>query len=78
MSIHGGYDTAYANDFPDRVAPLDILKRLANKGFIGEVHEKMYTTTGTGTSVSNSESFGRDIGSKLKDYNVDGVILTST
>ncbi len=35
MSIHGGYDTAYANDFPDRVAPLDILKRLANKGFIG-------------------------------------------
>lgn len=77
-TIHGGYDPVYANDFPDRVAPLDLLKKSQQNGVIGKVYEYFYTTTGTGTSVGNSITFGREIGQELKDAGVDGVIVTST
>ena len=77
-TVHGGYDPVYANEVPDRVAPLDELKRLEKEGVIGKVYKYFYTTTGTGTSVENSENFGREIGQELKDAGVDGVLLTST
>ncbi len=77
-TIHGGYDPVYANEIPDRVAPLDMLKALESEGVIGNVYEYFYTTTGTGTSVANSVKFGEEIGQELKDAGVDGVILTST
>lgn len=77
-TIHGGYDPVYANEVPDRVAPLDELKRLEKEGVIGKVYKYFYTTTGTGTSVENSEKFGTEIGKELKDAGVDGVLLTST
>lgn len=77
-TIHGGYDPVYANEWADRVAPLDELKKLEKAGKIGSVYKYFYTTTGTGTSVANSEKFGREIGEELKAAGVDGVILTST
>lgn len=36
-STHGGYDTAYANENPNRVAPLDLLKEFEKEGVIGKV-----------------------------------------
>jgi betaine reductase len=77
-STHGGYDTAYANENPNRIAPLDILKEFEKAGFIGKVYDWFFTTTGTGTSVSNAQKFGTEIGKILKEAGVDGVILTST
>lgn len=77
-TTHGGYDPVYANENPNRVAPLDLLKDLAKAGYIGKVFDFFYTTTGTGTSVSNAVKFGREIGKELKEAGVDGVILTST
>lgn len=77
-TIHGGYDPVYANEKPDRVAPLDILKEMEKDGTIGKVYDYFYTTTGTGTAVGNSIKFGVEIGKELKDAKVDGVILTST
>lgn len=77
-TIHGGYDPVYANEKPDRVAPLDILKEMEKEGTIGGVYKYFYTTTGTGTAVGNSIKFGVEIGKELKDAKVDGVILTST
>jgi len=77
-TTHGGYDPVYANEIPDRVAPLDILKELQKEGYIGKVYDFFYTTTGTGTSVSNDVKFGTEIGKELKEAGVDGVILTST
>lgn len=77
-TIHGGYDPVYANEKPDRVAPLDILKEMEKEGKIGGVYKYFYTTTGTGTAVGNSIKFGVEIGKELKDAKVDGVILTST
>lgn len=77
-STHGGYDPVYANEIPDRVAPLDILKEYEKEGYIGKVYKFFYTTTGTGTAVSKSKEFGIEIGAELKEAGVDGVILTST
>ena len=77
-STHGGYDTAYANENPNRVVPLDLLKDFEKEGIIGKVHDWFYTTTGTGTSVSNAQKFGTEIGKELLNAGVDGVILTST
>lgn len=78
FTIHGGYDPVYANEKPDRVAPLDILKQYEDEGYIGNVYRYFYTTTGTGTSVANAIKFGKEIGKELKEAKVDGVILTST
>lgn len=77
-TIHGGFDPVYANEIPDRIAPLDMLKEFEKEGVIGKVFEYFYTTTGTGTSVGNSIIFGTEIGKELKEAGVDGVILTST
>lgn len=77
-TTHGGYDPVYANEIPDRVAPLDVLKEFEGEGYIGKVYNWFYTTTGTGTAVSKSIEFGIEIGAELKAAGVDGVILTST
>jgi betaine reductase len=77
-TTHGGYDPVYANEIPDRVAPLDILREFEKEGYIGKVYDFFYTTTGTGTSVSKAKEFGTQIGAELKAAGVDGVILTST
>ena len=77
-TIHGGFDPVYANESPDRVAPLDMLKEYQKEGIIGNVFQYFYTTTGTGTSVGNAIKFGTEIGKELKEAGVDGVILTST
>lgn len=78
MTVHGGFDPVYCNERADRVAPLDQLVRLQSEGRIGQVYKYFYSTTGTGTSVANSEQFGQEIGQELADAGVDGVILTST
>lgn len=77
-TIHGGYDPVYANEYPDRVVPLDGLRKMQDNGEIGQVYQYFYTTTGTGTAVGNSIKFGTEIGKELKEAGVDGVILTST
>lgn len=78
ITVHGGFDPVYANEKADRIAPLDELMRLKKLGKIGDVYKYFYSTTGTGTSVANSEQFGREIGKELAEAKVDGVILTST
>ena len=77
-TIHGGFDPVYANAVPDRIAPLDMLNEFKKEGTIGDVFKYFYTTTGTGTSVGNSVTFGTEIGKELSEAGVDGVILTST
>lgn len=78
ITVHGGFDPVYANDTPDRVAPLDLMVEAVEEGKIGSVYKYFYTTTGTGTAVGKSEEFGIEIGKELKEAGVDGVILTST
>lgn len=78
QTAHGGYDQTYANQDPDRVLPVDVLRDLVKEGKIGSVYENFYSTVGNGTAVANAKKFGTEIGKKLKDANVQAVILTST
>jgi len=77
-TAHGGYDPTYANDDPNRALPVDAMRELEREGVIGKFHEVFYSTVGNGTSVANASRFGSEIAQKLKDHNVDAVIVTST
>lgn len=77
QSAHGGYDNTYANDDPNRVLPIDVMRELEQElGF--RQHEWYYATVGNGTSVDNAQKFGREIAVDLIRDGVQAVILTST
>ena len=78
QTAHGGYDQTYANQDPDRVLPVDVLREMEKQGKIGKLFHEFYTTVGNGTAVGNAKKWGAEIGKKLKDANVQAVILTST
>lgn len=77
-TAHGGYDPVYANENPNRVLPVDVLRDLEKEGRIGKLHDKYYATVGNGTSVANARKFASEYALKLKADNVDAVIMTST
>ena len=77
-TAHGGYDPVYANADPNRVLPVDALRQLEREGKIGRLHEMFYSTVGNGTSVAASKAYAAEYAKKLKDANVDAVIMTST
>jgi glycine reductase len=77
-SIHGGYDRVWANEDPDVVLPLDVMREMEKQGVFGKLYDYVFTTTGTGTAVANAERFGQEIGEQLKKDGVDAAILTST
>lgn len=78
ISIHGGYDTSFANADPNRIVPLDVMRELEREGVIKKVHEVFFSTVGTGASLLNGEKFGREIAHSLKDAHVDAAIMVST
>lgn len=77
-TAHGGYDPVYANEDPDRVLPVDVLRDLEKEGRIGELHHLFYTTVGNGTAVKSSAAFAKEYSKKLLADGVDAVIMTST
>lgn len=77
QSAHGGYDNTYANDDPNRVLPIDVMRELEKeKGF--QQYEWYYATVGNGTSVDSAQKFAREIATDLLRDGVQAVILTST
>ena len=77
-AVHSGYDTASANQDPNRLVPLDTVRELAREGVIGAVHEFIHSTGGAHAAVENATQIGRQIADQLKAAGVSGVILTST
>jgi glycine reductase len=77
---HGGYDNRIAQEEPNRLLPLDVLREFEHEKAIGKVAEFFYTTSGNATSVENATRFGKaiaeDIRKRFKE-NV-GVIFTAT
>jgi len=78
QTAHGGYDPVYANDDPNRVLPVDVMREFEAQGVIGELHRYYYATVGNGTSVANAKGFAAKYAEELKADGVDAVILTST
>lgn len=78
QTAHGGYDPVYANEDPDRVLPVDVLRELEKEGAIGQLHRYYYSTVGNGTSVGNAKKFASEFAKELKADGVIAVILTST
>ena len=77
QSAHGGYDNTYANEDPNRVLPIDMMRKLEKTlGF--KVHPWYYATVGNGTSVDNARKFAKEIAVELIRDGVQAVILTST
>jgi len=77
-AVHSGYDTAFANQDPNRLVPLDTMRELAREGVIGKLHEFVHSTGGAHAAVENAVQIGRQIAGRLKAAGVTGVILTST
>ena len=77
-TAHGGYDPTYANEDPNRVLPLDVVRDLEREGRIGRLHPCYYATVGNGTSVARAGQFAREIAQELISAGVQAVIVTST
>jgi len=76
--VHSGYDTAFANEDPHRLVPLDTMRELEREGAIGKLYEFVHATGGAHAAVENATRIGQGIAEKLKAAGVTGVILTST
>ncbi len=77
-TIHAGYDPAAANEDPNRVLPLDAVRKYEAEGMIGKIHDYFYATVGTGTTQGEAARMGREIAEDLLASGVQAVILTST
>jgi glycine reductase complex component B subunit gamma len=76
--VHSGYDTTAANEDPNRLVPLDVMRELEKEGAIGKLYDVIHATGGAHAAVENATSIGRQIAERLKAGGVQGVILTST
>ena len=77
-AMHTGYDTSTVNHDPDRLVPLDALRRLERAGKFGRLHDCYYVTTGTGAMPAKMQEIGAGIAAELSAAAVNGVILTAT
>lgn len=76
--VHGGYDNSHVQDDPDRLVPVDVLRDMEQDGLIGKLHNEFLSATGNANPLENSRRIGREIADRLKEAQVDAVILTST
>jgi glycine reductase len=74
---HGGYDKRYVEEDPDRMVPVDVMRQLEREGVVGKVHDQFISTSGLANPIANSRRLGREIAQKLKEDEVDAVILVS-
>lgn len=78
QSIHGGYDTTRANEDPDRVLPVDVLRELEAEGAIGRLLGDYWVFVGSGASTTNARRFAEEMARELHASSVEGVIFTAT
>ena len=76
--IHSGYDGTWVMQNPLRLVPIDVLRELVDEGELGAVDPYVYVACGNCASVSGSKRKGEQIASRLREENIQAVILTST
>ena len=77
-AMHTGYDTSTVNADPDRLIPVDAMRRLERAGNFGRLHDYYYVTTGTGAMPAKMQELGVGIAEELSSSGVNGVVLTAT
>lgn len=78
VSVHGGFSTAWANEDPQRILPLDVARDFERDGRVGRVAPTYFVTAGNGTSVANARRFGVEWAAQLRKAGVQAAILTAT
>ena len=76
--VHGGFDTTFINEDPNRLVPLDTMRELVKEHFFGKLHDYYYVTVGSMGSILTMKRFGAEIAEDLKAAKVNGVLLTAT
>lgn len=76
-SIHGGYDQKYADANPMTHIPADALRRAEREGKMGWLLPYYFSTTGNLTSLTNAVKMAKEIGDRLREENIQAVILGS-
>ena len=77
-TAHGGYDPVYANEDPNRVLPVDVLRQMDRYGKIGKLHRYFYSTVCNGSAVAASRKFAEAYAKKMLEAGVQACIMTST
>ncbi|MGI6157179.1 MAG: glycine/betaine/sarcosine/D-proline family reductase selenoprotein B [Saccharofermentanales bacterium] len=75
---HQGYNNAYVEEDPNRLVPVDALRKLVEEGVIGSLNDCFYSTAGVMTPMEKCKEFGEGIARALKDDRCDAAIETST
>ena len=78
ISIHGGFNTVFVNEEPDRMLAVDAFRRLATEGEIAELHDDFLSTCGNGGAFVEMDGIGRAWAVELKKTGVEGVVLPAT
>ncbi|SHH60313.1 glycine reductase [Sporobacter termitidis DSM 10068] len=75
--VHGGFDTSFVLQDPNRLVPLDALRILSGEGFV-KMHEAFLSTSGLTTPVTSSVSIAKGMIDYVRSHSIDAAILTST
>lgn len=75
---HGGYDTKYISQDPNRIVPVDVLRDFENEGKIYQLYGCFFSTSGVGVAIDHARKMGEEISNQIKKAEISGVILTST
>lgn len=75
---HQGYNNAFVLQDPNRLVPVDAMRKLVKEGVIGSLNEVFYSTAGVMTPMEKCKEFGEGIAKLLKDSECDAAIETST
>jgi betaine reductase len=78
ISIHGGFNTLFVNEEPDRMLAVDAFRRMEYAGEIGALHDDFLSTCGNGGAFTDMDGIGRAWAAELKKAGVEGAILPAT
>lgn len=78
ICIHSGFDNFLANENPNIVVPLDVMRDMEKKEVFAELYPYFYATTGTGTAQAQAVKMSHEMIEDMKAEGIDAAILTST
>lgn len=77
-SAHGMAAGKFADEDPDRLLPLDVLREMEKENVFKKLLDHYYVTVGNGTSVESATKYAHEIAKELLAQGVDAVVLTGT